>query len=218
MKKYELAIFDLDGTLLYTLKDLANSTNYALKENNLPERTLNEIQNFVGNGIKKLIERAVPKGTSEECTEKTYTSFMMHYTKHCMDYTKIYDGILEMLGELQNRNIKIAIVSNKADVAVKKLCDHYFKSKYNIAVGAIENIPKKPAPDSVFYVINKLNININKTIYIGDSEVDIQTAKNAGIPCISVSWGFKSLDFLQKYGATMIANKANDIITFIDNN
>ena len=196
MKNYKLAIFDLDGTLLDTLIDLMNSTNFALQEMGFPKRSLLEIRKFVGNGVKKLIERAVPINTNKEDIEKTLSIFKKHYEDHCEENTKPYNGIIELLDLLISQNILIAVVSNKIDSAVSLLCKQYFGDRIQISVGDKENARKKPAPDSVFEVLKSLKIQKEDSIYIGDSEVDIETAKNAEIDCISVTWGFRDKEVL----------------------
>ena len=216
---YKLAVFDLDGTILNTLEDLAGSVNYCMKKFNMPERTIDEVRRFVGNGIKKLIERAVPSGTSESLTEEVHEAFNQHYKLHCKDKTKPYDGIEELITALNSKGIKSAVVSNKADFAVKILCEDFFRGLFIDAVGEKESegVRKKPAPDSVNKVIENFKKNFDSEItkkgvvYIGDSEVDIQTAKNADVDCISVNWGFKDNDFLVKNGASKIVSTPKEL-------
>ena len=196
MKAYKLAIFDLDGTLLDTLQDLANSTNYALCAMGFPTRRIDEVRSFVGNGIKKLIERAVPTGTPSEDIEKTFSIFKSYYADHCEDKTKPYNGIMALLDRLKEENVLIAVVSNKIDSAVSVLCEKYFGDRIVMSVGDREGIEKKPAPDSVLEVLHSLDIKKEDAVYIGDSEVDIQTAKNAEMDCISVTWGFRDREYL----------------------
>ena len=196
MKNYKLAIFDLDGTLLDTLIDLMNSTNFALREMGFPQRSLSEIRKFVGNGVRKLIERAVPNNTDKKDIEKTLSIFKTHYAEHCEENTKPYEGVIELLDLLISQNIVIAVVSNKIDSAVSVLCKQYFGNRIEISIGDKENSKKKPAPDAVFEVLSALKIQKTDAIYIGDSEVDIETAKNAEIDCISVTWGFRDKDIL----------------------
>ncbi len=208
-------IFDLDGTLLYTLEDLADSTNYALKFFGYPERTIEEVKEFVGNGVSLLIERAIPDGKQNTNFENCLNMFKQHYSDNMYNKTKPYDGIIELLTSLKQQNYKIAVVSNKFDSAVKKLCEKYFFGLVDSAIGQKENISKKPSPDSVNEVISELNSDKENCIFVGDSEVDIQTAENAGIPCISVVWGYKSLDFLYKNGASMIVYSPEEILELI---
>lgn len=194
--KYKLAIFDLDGTLLDTIKDLAISTNFALAQMGYPQRTQQEIRTFVGNGVQKLMERAVPTGCAQSDIEKALTYFKSHYAEHCEDHTKPYDGIISLLDQLREKGILIAVVSNKIDSAVQHLCQKYFGERVLHSVGDREGIRKKPAPDSVFEVLKTMNISVRDAVYIGDSEVDIQTARNAGMDCISVTWGFRDREYL----------------------
>lgn len=209
------AIFDLDGTLLYTLEDLKDSVNYSLAKFGYPCRTLDEVRNFVGNGVKLLIERALPGGEKNSDFKECLTCFKEHYKKNMYNKTRLFDGIDEMLAELNSRGYKIAVVSNKFDAAVKELCEKYFCGKIEIAIGESEEVRKKPAPDSVLKAMEVLNCNPELTYYIGDSEVDIETAKNAGLKCISVSWGYKDKDFLKEHGASTIVDSPPEILNIL---
>lgn len=209
--KYKLAIFDLDGTILNTLDDLADSTNYALRENGLPERTVQEVRCFVGNGIRKLIERAVPAGTQTEQTDRVHESFTAHYKAHCADKTRPYDGVIELLRALRAAGCRTAVVSNKADYGVQTLCQDYFPGLFDMAVGEREGIRKKPSPDSVNEVLQRLCTARADAVYIGDSDVDIETAKNAGLDCISVEWGFRGREFLLEHGAARLVKEPGEI-------
>ena len=215
MKKYDTVIFDLDGTLLDTLEDLCDSTNFALRYFGYPERTLTEIRSFVGNGIGVLIEKALPEGKANIHYEKVLKIFKEHYATNCNNKTRAYDGIYDLLDKLKLNGYKIAVVSNKVDSAVKELCQRYFKDTFSIAIGESKNIKKKPSPDSVLSVIRELNSDKSRTVYIGDSEVDIATAANAGIDCISVSWGFRSKEMLEEAGASIILSSVNDVFCHI---
>lgn len=212
---YKLLIFDLDGTILDTLEDLYLSMNYALKQNGFPERTIDEIRQFVGNGIRKLNERAVPAGTSEMQLNQVHQDFTVHYEKHCADHTKPYAGIPEVLQKLREMGIKTAVVSNKADYAVQILCNDYFPLLFDAVAGEKEGIRRKPAPDAVQAVLNTLQISKEQALYIGDSDVDIETARNAGIPCISVEWGFRDRAFLIQHGAEKIISKPEELLSLI---
>lgn len=205
--KFKLAIFDLDGTILDTLEDLANSTNAVLIANSLPPRSRDEIRMFVGNGIRLLIERAVPSGTDDYLIEKVFSDFKEHYKAHCSEKTAPYPGIIELMKKLRSADCRIAVVSNKADFAVRELCKQYFPELLDFAVGERENVRRKPAPDSVIESMKALSIEAADSIYIGDSDVDIETAKNAGIPCISVEWGFRDREFLIAHGAALLATE-----------
>lgn len=208
-------IFDLDGTLLNTLEDLKNSTNYALSQFGFPTHSTEDIRKFVGNGVKKLIERAVPKNCDTKTTVKCLEIFKEHYSKNMYNNTKPYNSIIEILKELKNNGAKIAVVSNKFDSAVKKLCSIYFGNLIDVAIGQSENIPAKPLPNGVFKAIELLNTEKSSVIYIGDSEVDVATAKNANIPCIGVTWGFRDEQDLA--GANFIINKPSELIDIIKN-
>lgn len=215
MKKYNFAIFDLDGTILDTLGDLRDSVNFALSKNNLPERTTEEIRQFVGNGIRLLIERAVPENTSDDVTDKCFDDFKVHYKDNSANLTKPYDGVIEMLNELKNNGIKLAVVSNKADFAVQGLMKQYFPDLFDFSVGERDGINRKPSPDSVFAAMKHLGADEADTVYIGDSEVDIETADNAHIPCISVTWGFRDKDVLKNLSPKYIVNEPKEIIDII---
>lgn len=209
---YKIIVFDLDGTLLDTLDDLYHASNYALQVNGYPIRTKEEIRSFVGNGAVKLLERASGKTGAE--VDKLVATFKEYYGAHCKDYTKPYDGIRELLQELKNRGIATAIVSNKPDEAVKILAEEYFHGEVFLAVGEKEaaGIRKKPAPDSLFAVMQAFGVTKEETLFVGDSEVDIQTGKNAGVDCVSVSWGFKDEEFLQANGAEKIISRPMQLL------
>lgn len=211
--KYSCYIFDLDGTLLYTLEDLANSVNYAMEQSHYPTHSIDEVRNMVGNGVKVLIERAVPSGTSREETLHALSIFQQHYLIHNQDTTRPYEGIMEMLNALKRAGKKVAVVSNKFDKATKALCDKYFPGLIDIAVGENEaaGIRKKPYPDMVMEVMQELGVSADESVYIGDSEVDIDTARNASLPCITVLWGFREKDFLKEKGATCFVTSPLEI-------
>lgn len=210
-----MVIFDLDGTLLDTLDDLCNSVNYSLRTNNFPERSLAEVRTFVGNGIRLLIERSVPEGTSKELIDKTFECFKTYYAVHCNDKTKTYPGVMDMLKELKKNGYKIAVLSNKAQYAVTKLCDIYFNNLLDDAVGARENVAKKPSPDALYICAENNNINLNNVIYVGDSDVDIATANNAGVRGIAVTWGFRSRELLIKCGAENLADNTDELLQIL---
>lgn len=212
MKSYEAYIFDLDGTLLNTIDDLAASTNYALRTNGLPERSVSEVQSYVGNGVRKLMERAVPDGDRNPKFNDAYETFRQHYSKHNMDMTAPYPGIMEMLQELRDRGKRIAVVSNKFYSATQSLCDHFFPGLVEVAIGEKESIRKKPAPDTVVEALRQLGVPKDNAVYVGDSDVDILTASNCGIPCISVLWGFRSRDFLLSHGATTFVSSPEELV------
>ena len=213
--KYKAVIFDLDGTLLNTLEDLQDSVNYGLEKYGMPKRTLEEIRRFVGNGVGKLIERAVPKGTTKDEEAKVFSAFKEYYAKHCNDKTDLYPGIRELLSELKNRGYRMAIVSNKLQSGVDILSELYFKNYTGIAVGGKENMPKKPEPDMVYEALRQLGVSKEEAIFVGDSEVDIATARNAGMECITVAWGFRSRAEQEAAGAKIFVNDPMEILTYI---
>lgn len=209
--KYKLAIFDLDGTILNTIEDLADSLNYALEKNGCPKRTIAETQRFVGNGLLNLVRRAVDAETAEEKIQEILSDLKVHYKLHCADKTKPYEGVPELLTELKTTGYRLAVVSNKADYAVQILCRQYFPEIFDIAVGEREHVRKKPAPDSINAVLEELQTEKKQAIYIGDSEVDIETAKNAGMDSVIVSWGFREEAFLREYGAEQMVSGTEEL-------
>ncbi|MBQ9140274.1 MAG: HAD-IA family hydrolase [Lachnospiraceae bacterium] len=204
-------IFDLDGTLLDTLVDLANAVNAALERNEMPVRTLEEIRQFVGNGARNLLIRSVPDGLGNPAFEKTLADFRSYYTVHCKDYTRPYEGIQELLAELKQQEVKMAIVSNKPDSAVKELAKEYFGEYITVAIGDQEGVARKPAPDTVFKALEALEVCKEEAVYVGDSDVDIMTAMNAEMPCISVTWGFRDREFLMYHGASYFADTTKEL-------
>lgn len=214
---YQLAIFDLDGTLLNTLADLRQGINYALGTQGFGPRSMAEVRAFVGNGIRKLVERAVPAGTSEAQMDAVYEAFNPYYARHCADLTVPYDGVLPLLQKLQAQGVVCALVSNKPDYAVQTLAAQYFPGLLAASAGAKDGVRKKPAPDSVFAVIHQLRAEGLRAVYIGDSEVDLQTAQNAALPCISVSWGFRDRDVLEQAGAACICDTVDALYQAICN-
>lgn len=205
-------IFDLDGTLLNTLDDLAASTNYALRSAGMPERTTDEVRRFVGNGVKKLMERAIPGGLDNPLFDSTYATFRKHYLEHGLDTTRPYDGIPEVLRELKRRGKRLAIVSNKFYAATQELAQHFFPDTIKVAIGERDNIRKKPAPDTVLEAMRQLGIGREGTVYVGDSDVDIDTARNCGVPCLSVLWGFRDRQFLIDHGATTLIERPEQLL------
>lgn len=217
MGKYNTIIWDLDGTLLNTLDDLMDSANAALSHYGIEKRTRDEIRAFVGNGVLKLMEQAVPQGREHPDFEDIYAFFKEHYGKNCNNKTKIYDGLENVLKGFYASGYKMAIVSNKLDSAVKALNGLYFSDIISVAIGEAEDrgIKKKPAPDTVFEAMRMLGAEKDKTVYIGDSEVDILTAANAGIDCISVLWGFRDEKELLKNGAAALVKTPEELESYI---
>lgn len=214
--KYDLIIFDMDGTILNTLEDLKNSLNYVLQQAGYQTRTLEEVRTFVGNGIRKTIERARPSDIEEEKVDELFSLFMDYYAIHNTDNTKPYNGVIELLKELKHLGYKTAVVSNKQDSAVKSLCKKFFTGLFDVEIGEKENIAKKPEPDEVNEVLKILNIDRTKSIYIGDSEVDIQTAQNSKMKSIIVDWGFRDRKFLYEHGAEVIVSNPSEILDIIN--
>lgn len=216
---YDTFIFDLDGTLLDTLQDLAASVNYAMRRHHMPEHSLDDVRRFVGNGVRLLMERAVPEGARNPAFDATFATFRQHYMEHSLDTTRPYDGIPELIRELAKRECKMAVVSNKMMAATQELVRHFFP-EIPVAIGEneAEGIRKKPAPDTVFAALRSLSVlsapcsDGNAAVYVGDSDVDLATARNAGLPCISVLWGFRDRDFLLAHGATTFVGHPLDIL------
>ena len=202
-RHYSTFIFDLDGTLLDTLRDLAASVNYALRQFGMPEHSLDDIRRFVGNGVRRLMERAVPDGADNRQFEEVFAVFRRYYMEHSLDTTRPYDGITETLRELKRRGCRMAVVSNKMMAATQELVRHFFP-EIEVAIGEheAEGIRKKPAPDTVYEALRQLGVGKEGAVYVGDSDVDLATARNSGLPCISVLWGFRDQQFLQENGAT----------------
>ena len=214
MKQYDTYIFDLDGTLLNTLDDLASAVNFALRSYGMPEHTRDDIRRFVGNGVRLLMIRAVPAGEQNPQFEEVFNTFRQYYMQHSLDTTRPYDGIQEVLLTLRQRGCRLAVVSNKFDAATKELCKHFFPNTIEVAVGEheAEGIRKKPAPDTVIEALSQLGVSVDNAVYVGDSDVDLQTARNAGLPCISVLWGFRDKDFLLAHGATTFITSPQELL------
>lgn len=217
MKNYNTVIFDLDGTLLDTLDDLTAGVNYCMKKYGGPLYQKEEVREKVGNGIYPLIERSLPGGQNHPHYGDCLREFPIYYKEHMLDNTKPFPGILTMLAKLEQKQYKLAVVSNKFDAAVKELCGTFFSNTIHVAIGESPSIRKKPAPDTVFQAMRELDSEPDTCLYIGDSEVDIQTAANAGIPCISVDWGFKTVDFLKAHGARRIVSAPEELYEHIVN-
>ncbi len=215
MRAYEAIIFDLDGTLLNTLEDLQDSVNYAMGKKGYPKRSLEEVRCFVGNGVEKLIMRAVPEGTSKEDTLQALEIFKRHYSVNSKNKTKPYDRIKELLAALKQQGFKMAIVSNKFDAAVKELNREFFAEYIECAYGECESIRKKPNPDAVYKALEDLKVTKEQAVYVGDSDVDILTAKNSGLDCISVTWGFRNRQELEMKGAVSIIDEPMDLMDIV---
>ena len=210
---YKTYIFDLDGTLLDTLQDLAASVNYALRQHHMPEHSVDDIRRFVGNGVRMLMTRAVPDGEDNPQFEAVFATFRQYYMQHSLDTTRPYEGIPELIHELKARGCQMAVVSNKMMAATQELVRHFFP-EIPVAIGEheAEGIKKKPAPDTVYAALDALGIPSPSAVYVGDSDVDLATARNSGQPCISVLWGFRDRDFLLAHGATTFVSHPLDIL------
>lgn len=204
-------LFDLDGTLLDTLEDLYLATNTALRRASLPCRTRDEVRMFVGNGVENLIRRAVPAGTDEATVAAVLAEFKATYAAICEDHTAPYEGILPLLTALREAGVRVAVVSNKFDAATKQLCDKYFGSLVEVAIGERAGVRKKPAPDTVLAALSELGVTAEGAVYIGDSDVDIETARNCGVPCLSVTWGLRDEAFLAERGATVLLRSPEEL-------
>lgn len=218
-KKY--IIWDLDGTLMDTLCDLHLATNHALREFGMPERTLDEVRRFVGNGVRNLMRRAVPKGEEHPMFEECFSEFKRYYKIHCKDNTSLYPGVGELLNVMKAEGYRMAIVSNKLQAGVDELYHEWFESVIDVAVGEREGIARKPAPDMVNLAMNELSalygepVTRDNSVYIGDSDVDVATARNSNLPCISVLWGFRDKEFLTEHGATIFASDPMEIVRIL---
>lgn len=214
MITYNTYIFDLDGTLLDTLTDLAASTNYALRTHGMPEHTIDEVRRFVGNGVRKLMERAVPDGADNPLFDEAFATFRQHYMEHSLDTTRPYEGVPDMLAALKAKGCHLAVVSNKMMAATQELCRHFFPETIEVAIGEneAEGIRKKPAPDTVIAALRQLGVGEEGAVYVGDSDVDIDTARNSNLPCISVLWGFRDRDFLLQHGASTLISAPKELL------
>ena len=211
MRTYETYIFDLDGTLLDSLEDLKDAVNHALRLSGFPERTIDEVRGFVGNGVGKLVERSVPGGKDNCHFPQVMADFNSYYLLHSCDKTQPYPGVTDLLGRLRSEGKRVAVVSNKFDEAVKLLIARYFNGLVEVAIGEKPGISRKPAPDTVVEALRELGADGSRAVYIGDSDVDVLTARNAGLPCISVLWGFRSREFLEKHGAQTFVSSPKEI-------
>ena len=211
IKMRKLVIFDLDGTLLYTLDDLMQSVNFTLDLFGYETKTLEEITSFVGNGVEHLMRRAVPSNISDEDFKNCYACFKDHYSKHCCEKTRPYDGIMETLRILKKRGLKIGIVSNKFQAAAEDVCKHYFEGLYDAVMGESETCRRKPAPDGINMMCEQFGVEKDEAIFFGDSEVDVKTGDNAGVYCVSVLWGFRDREALVSAEPDVIIDAPNEL-------
>lgn len=216
MAMLNTVIFDLDGTLLNTLDDLADSVNFALGKFGFPERSHEEIKSFVGNGVRNLMQLSTPGGLDNPQFESCLEAFREHYSKNMNNKTRPYEGIMELLAGLAGKNYKLAIVSNKFDRAVKELAKEFFGEYIGVAIGESGGVRKKPEPDCVFEALKELAAESGEAICVGDSEVDVRTARNAGIPCVGVTWGFRSKELLAAEGADHIIDSPLELMGLLE--
>lgn len=216
MKNTKAVIFDLDGTLLNTLYDLTDAVNYALEKYGQPQRSIDEVREFVGNGLRNLMLQAVPDGDNNPVFEELFVFFREYYKAHCNMKTVPYEDIIALMEELKQRHIKMAIVSNKIDSGVKELNSIHFSKYVEVAIGEREGVSRKPAPDSVNEALRMLEVDKAQAVYVGDSDVDIQTAKNAEVRCVSVTWGFRDEDFLKAHGAEALIHHPLELLDYLN--
>lgn len=213
--KYNTVIFDMDGTLLNTLEDLGDSVNYALRQFGMPEITYAQAASYIGNGVARLVALSMEGGTENPRYDEVFAVFVEHYSEHCRDKTRPYDGMLDLLAKLREKGYKTAVVSNKFDEAVKELAEYHFAGLLPVAIGETKEIRRKPAPDTVIQALKELNSTVEESVYIGDSEVDIMTAKNSNMDCISVTWGFRSREELIESGATVLIDTMDELMALL---
>lgn len=209
--KYKAVLFDMDGTVLDTLEDLKDAANATLRAFGMPERSLEEVRCFVGNGALRLFEQAVIPGSSEQCIQEALAWFKEYYDRHCLIKTAPYDGIMELLARLRAQGVKLAVVSNKPDSAVRELSRLFFADYMEYSIGQQDSIARKPAPDMLYLTVGKMGLELADCVYVGDSEVDVATARNAGMDCVCVSWGFRTVAELEAAGATCIVHNTREL-------
>ena len=214
--KYTTIVFDCDGTLLDTLTDLRNAVNYVLRTHDLPERSIPEVKAALGNGVAHLMRQSLPDSISEAEFNTYLDEFKAYYGKHLQDYTAPYPGMLDVLDTLRAKGYKLAIVSNKIQEGITPLNKEYFGDRLPVAIGERPGLQRKPAPDMVLQALKELDSTQDESIYIGDSEVDVATAKNSDLLCIGVTWGFRDEQLHKDLGVKHIARKAEDIVTIIE--
>lgn len=208
-------IFDLDGTLIDTLGDLRSAANESLRLRGLPPRSREEIRQFIGNGVRKLMQRCLPEGSSDEEIDAALADFKAYYAAHLCDTTVPYDGIPELLNELRRRGIKTGVLSNKIDFATQELVRYYFDGKFDVAFGEHSGIPRKPDPTSCRMLMEQLGAKPEEVLYVGDSQVDMQTACNAGVTAVGVTWGFREREILIENGAQVLVDRADEILKLL---
>ncbi|MBR3560719.1 MAG: HAD-IA family hydrolase [Oscillospiraceae bacterium] len=212
---YATILFDMDGTVLDTLQDLWASTNAVLRELGFPERGMDDIRSYVGNGARNQIRRALPEGSGDDVIDDALARYRAYYAAHCRDHTKPYPGVAELLETLKGAGKRLAVVSNKPDAAVRLLSAEHFGTLMDVAIGETPSLRRKPAPDTVDAALAALGAEKNGAVYVGDSEVDVATAQNAGLPLIAVSWGFRSRAALRAAGAAVIVDTPEQLLPLL---
>lgn len=215
---YRAIVFDMDGTILDTLEDLRDALNYALEKNDCPLRTLEEVRRFVGNGIQVLVERGVPEGSAPELTARVLADFKQYYAENCGVHTRPYAGVTDLVRRLRDEGYHTAVVSNKADFAVQELCELYFRGLFETAIGDRVGMRRKPAPDGVNLALATLGVSAEEAVYVGDSEVDAETARNTHLNFIGVAWGFRGEELLRSLGTEVIARDMQELYLAITGN
>lgn len=213
--RYKTVIFDFDGTLLYTVQDLADAVNHAIAKHGHPTHNVRAIERMVGNGVNMLVARALPQGFDTPDYEEIMTDFRTFYAEHCQDNTRPYDGVTEMLARLKEEGRKLAIVTNKYQTAAEQLRRRFFSGSVELIVGDFEGRRRKPAPDGVFAALKSLGADAAGAVYVGDTEVDMQTAENAGLDCICVSWGYRTKQELVELKAPAIAENTDELLAML---
>ena len=213
--KYKAVLFDMDGTVLDTLGDLAAAVNHTLREFSMPERSIAEVAAALSNGAAYLIAHTVPDGTPKELTDKVLAAYAPYYDAHCDILTGPYDGIVPLMEKLRDKGVKLAVISNKQDTAVKPLAEKYFPGLLEIAVGESAEVRRKPNPDAVLAALRHIGVEREDAIYVGDTEVDLQTARNAGMECASVDWGFRTREQLVEIGAEHIFDTVQELEEYL---
>lgn len=213
--KYQLVIFDMDGTILNTLGDLTDSMNHVLAANGYPTKPESEVRGYLGNGLRALSDLCLPAGTPADVAQRVFEQLRDYYSDHCAIRTCAYDGIMPLIRRLKEAGVKVAVVSNKIDEAVQELCVSYFESIFDYAIGERPGMRKKPAPDPVNAVLHDMGFERGQAVYVGDTEVDIQTAKNAGMDCIAVDWGFRARDYISTLGAEYLVSDPAEIADIV---
>ena len=211
----KLVLFDLDGTLLDTLQDLTAAVNHILEELGCPKRSAAEVRSYLGNGARELVRLALPFAVEDGILDEHLERYKKYYNAHSKIETKPYEGVIELLGELKKRGVRTAVVSNKPDAATKSLCQEYFDGLIDLAIGDRADIVRKPAADPILLAMRTLDCEV--AVHVGDSDVDVETAKNAGIPCVAVTWGFRDRHELESAGAEYFASDANELRACIFN-